>query len=307
MKKHAILHLAAAALAILIFAGCDPERFSQIVDIEIPPHESRLALNGRFAASDTSLSVLVAHSLGILDDADYRLLEDATVRLFFEGQLLHELPYNPLSLRYELALSQPLGAGPGLYRLEALAPGYPPVFAEQRMPRPIPIESLRVERDGAIDDSGRRADAVWVQFADPASEENYYAIELIYEALEVGPSGDTALLFSYPLFANTLDQIVQPGNEFQQLFSDKSFNGNRYTLNLYLYAGDISFEFPHSRLRARLWSLSRSSYLYDLSLRQHFETVDNPFAEPVTVHNNISGGYGIFGLRAAAEITAPLR
>jgi hypothetical protein len=308
MKKSLFIsRFAAAALALLTLAGCDPDRFSQIVDIDIPPHQSRLVLNARFAATDTILSALVSNSLGILDEAEYRRMEDATVRLFYEGQLFQELQYDPASVKFIAALSQGLGAGPGLYRLEAMAPGYDPVFAEQRMPRAVAIESLRVEKDGAIDDEGRKADGVKVQFSDPAGEENYYALELIYEALNIQPNGDTSILFYYPLYASTLDQIVQSGNEFQQLFTDKSFDGNRYTLNLYLYSGNIDFEYPNGRLRARLLSLSRSSYLYDLSLQQYFDTVDNPFAEPVTVHSNINGGYGIFGLRTAAEAVVMLR
>lgn len=296
-----IIKITILGIALALFSGCGPDSFSQVVEVDIPEHESRLALNARVSSLDTGITVLVAHSLGILDTSDYDFPEDATVRLFRDGELLGgDFFFSPDKLNYFLTLDEPLGAAPAFYRMEVSAPGYEAISGEQRMPVPVPIQVLRFERDGAIDDEGRRADGIEVQFSDPGGEENYYALEFFYEVSSVQPGGDT-LIFTNILYASTLDQIVQYGYQYEQLFTDKSFNGSSYTVSLYLYQGGIPEGVPGARLKARLYSLSRDAFLYDLSLRQYRDARDNPFAEPVTVHGNIEGGYGVFALSSVAE------
>lgn len=306
MKSITIINVMIIKVTILLMAlslltGCDSGNFSQIVEVDIPEHESRLVLNARVSSTDSSITALVANSLGILDTSAYDFPEDATVRLFRDGELLgSDFTFWQDQLKYFLALDEPLGAAPGLYRMEASAPGYEPVFAEQRMPVPVPVQSLRFERDGAVDGEGQRADGIEVQFTDPAGEDNYYALEFYYEISDVQPTGDT---FTYrnPIYASTLDQVIQFGYHYEQVFTDKSFNGSSYTVSLYAYSGAVPEGAPNTRLVARLYSLSRDAFLYDLSLQQYYDARDNPFAEPVTVHSNIEGGYGIFALSSAAE------
>lgn len=304
--KVIIIKVTTLSFLIALIAGCNPDNFRQVVEVDIPEHESRLVLNARISSLDIGITALVANSLGILDTSAYDIPEDATVRLFRDGELLgNDFSFMPGKLKYFLSLDEPLGTAPGLYRMDASTPGYEPIFAEQRMPVPVPIHSLRVERDGAIDDEGRRADGIEVQFSDPVGEENYYALEFYYEISEVQPGGDT-LTYRNPVYASTLDQVVQYGYHYEQVLTDKSFNGSSYTVSLYAYPGALPEGAPNARLVARLYSLSRDAFLYDLSLRQYYDALDNPFAEPVTVHSNVEGGYGIFALSSVAEAGVPL-
>ena len=48
---------------------------------------------------------------------------------------------------------------------------------------------------------------------------------------------------------------------------------------------------------AELSSISRDNYLFIKSEAASREARDNPFAEPVIVHNNIENGIGIFRAR----------
>lgn len=307
VKFHlAIIKITILGFALSLFPGCDPGNFSQIVEVDIPEHESRLVLNARFSSLDDELSALVANSLGILDTSAYDIPEGAAVRLFRDGELLGGgFSFSPDKLKYSLSLGEPLGTAQALYRMEVSAPPYGPISAEQRMPAPVPIQSLRFERDGAVDGEGRRADGIEIQFADPAEEENYYALEFLFEVSEAQPGGDT-LYYTIPVYARTLDQVVQHGYTYEQVFTDKSFAGSSYTVSLYVYDGALPEGVPGARLRARLYSLSRDAFLYDLSLRQYGDALDNPFAEPVTVHGNIEGGYGVFALSSVAEASIVL-
>ncbi|MCB0564433.1 MAG: DUF4249 domain-containing protein [Phaeodactylibacter sp.] len=304
--KVIIIKVTISGLFLFLFTGCDSDNFSQIVEVDIPEHESRLVLNARVSSLDTGVTALVANSLGILDTSAYYIPEDATVRLFRDGELLgNDFSFMQPKLKYFLALDEPLGTAPALYQMEVSAPGYDPISAEQYMPVPTPIHSLKFERNGAIDDEGRRADGIEVQLTDPADEENYYALEFFYEISEGQPGGDT-ITYSNPVYASTLDQIVQYGYHYEQLFTDKSFNGSSYTVSLYTYEGTLPEGASNTRLVARLYSLSRDAFLYDLSLRQYYDAQDNPFAEPVTVHSNIEGGYGVFALSSVTEMSVPV-
>lgn len=303
ISKKAIV--AMIALGPLLFTACDPDNFSQVVDIDIPEHDPKLVLNARFDDQAHSLSVLLSNSLGILDTAQYSLFPQATVRLFADDVLAGEFQFDPNASKFITLLDVPLSNSGGLYRLEASTPGFGPVFAEQRMPVPVEIESVVLERDGAVSEEGEKADEIKIQFTDPAGQDNYYAVRVEYLARTVVQPGDT-VEYSYPLYTSTLDQVVRSGNEFDHLFPGQSFDGTRYTLSLYSEGG-IDFDDPNGRVKAYLYSLTREGYLYDLSLSQYFDTVDNPFAEPATVFSNIEGGYGAFTLRAIAEKEVPVQ
>lgn len=292
-------------LAAVLLTACDPENFSQVVEVEIPEHEPRLVLNARFDSRAQGLDALVSNSLGILDTAQYSVFPEASVRLYIDGALFRDFQFEPEKALFFASLDEPLGNQPGLYRLEASTPGLGSVYAEQRMPRLVEIESVKVEKEGAVSGEGEKADEIKIQFTDPAGEDNYYAVRVDFLTKISFQPGDT-VEYVYPLFTSTLDQIVQQGREYDHLFSGQSFDGNRYTLSLYAEYG-IDFDDPNARVKVYLFSLSREAYLYDLSLKQYSDTADNPFAEPVTVFSNIEGGYGIFTLRITAELEAPVQ
>ena len=73
-------------------------------------------------------------------------------------------------------------------------------------------------------------------------------------------------------------------------FSDELFNGNIYNYTLEVewntQSGNILF--------ANLYSIDRSLYLLNQSLRKYNQNFGNPFAQPVNVYSNIENGYGIF-------------
>lgn len=305
MMIRKIVNIKIAILAAMLLTACDPENFSQVVEVEIPEHEPKLVLNARFDSRAQGLDALVSNSLGILDTAQYSVFPEASVRLYIDGALFKDFQFEPEKALFFASLDEPLGNQAGLYRLEASAPGLGSVYAEQRMPRQVEIASVKVEKEGAVSEGGEKADEIQIQFTDPAGEDNYYAVRVDFLTKISFQPGDT-VEYIYPLFTSTLDQIVQQGREYEHLFSGQSFDGNRYTLSLYTEYG-IDFGDPNARVRVYLFSLSREAYLYDLSLRQYSDTADNPFAEPVTVFSNIEGGYGIFALRSATEFEAPVQ
>jgi len=47
-------------------------------------------------------------------------------------------------------------------------------------------------------------------------------------------------------------------------------------------------------LTAAPFRLTEDAYRYGISQEAFINARDNPFAEPVNIHNNVTGGYGYF-------------
>ena len=76
------------------------------------------------------------------------------------------------------------------------------------------------------------------------------------------------------------------------ILSDETFNGKEYkiAINIREYQDEADYLIV-------LWrNISRDLYLYTRSTSSRNEELEG-FSEPVSIHNNVSNGLGIFGLR----------
>ncbi len=86
------------------------------------------------------------------------------------------------------------------------------------------------------------------------------------------------------------------------VLKDDSFDGKKYTWRV----GQFHSGQTNGKIRVELVSISRDKYLFQRSVRLNQDADDNPFAEPVIIHNNITDGYGIFSAEAASEVVIEL-
>lgn len=293
MKKQFFRFLLPLVLpAMLVYSSCDEDSFSQVVEIDIPPHESLPVLVSGLNAGDTLVSVLISRSKGVLEAGPYELPSDAVVRLLRNGQELARPVFNPASKHYEIRLAEPLPAGDASYRIEAQLTGSALVFAEQEMPRPPAVAHMELRKRGTVTAGGSRADEIIIDIDDPAGEENYYRIEISELFGFVESPGDT-IFSEWPRDLETNDPNLYSGGNSSMVISDGPFNGRRYRIRVSTYPLEED-EQSISRYRVRVFQISRDAFLYERTLYQFNEARGNPFAEPVTVHSNIRGGYGIF-------------
>lgn len=274
-------------LAVLFGANSCEDSFSQVVEIDLPPHTPLIAVKGFFVEPGFG-NMLVADSKGILENRAFNILKDATVIIDaganqFTGEFQDQaqLFYFQDIIDFESTSS---------LSLTIEAPGYESVTAEALVPQLIEIAGVWWEEDGGIDLEGYVADLFSIEFDDPSGE-NYYSLEANYnQSYEyVDQNGDTMYQDNTNrvyLFSND-PLLFQTSNGL--LFSDASFDGKTAQLEA---LGDI-YNKPDS-ITVILNSISRDAYLYERSLELFRQNDGNPFAEPVTVHSNIEGGYGIF-------------
>ncbi|RME09348.1 MAG: DUF4249 domain-containing protein [Bacteroidetes bacterium] len=273
-------------LVAISFSACAGEDFFEAtVDIETPPHKPALAVTANFAAGDTTLRIYLTHSLDILSQTDAEPIPDADVEIFKDGTSLGKALYFSDKL-YKLPLVQALPAEMATYELKISAPGFDPVQASQVMPPPVPIISATFEIDGAIDDDGERVDELTIEFEDPAGVENYYSV-FAYVVFDDQYTEEFSL--------GSLDPITEEGMD-DYLLKDVTFDGKRYEWRLKAYR---FFELTDDvKMYVVLRSITADQYFFSRSVSLSYDTDDNPFAEPVIIHNNIEGGYGIFSLES---------
>ncbi|MBX2872444.1 MAG: DUF4249 domain-containing protein [Saprospiraceae bacterium] len=284
-------------LILLGFANlsCDEDSFSQVVTIDIPAHESALAVKALFQQSETELEVFLANSLGIIDKTDFDLQQDALVELFEDGQLIQTFQYDPARLSFIAKLDNGFGKAGASYRIQLSAEQYPIAQAIQAMPAAVPLISGQLKPGGAISEDGERVDAIELEFQDPIGEENYYGISATEKFTYF--DGVDSVSYRSSTYLDSNDPLISFAGDGILIVSDKAFNGKKYKLLLYTYENSTA-----DGITIQFLSMTKDMFLYYRSLDDYYEAKDNPFAEPVNVHSNIESGHGIFGVASQVEI-----
>lgn len=285
-----------SAFAVLTFSSCDEGSFSQVVTIEIPEHDPLpVVLLQVEAGQDRPLSALVSNSKSILDpESTYKIPEDADLKLYRNGNLYADLDYLDDVLRYQYFSSEsfPTTAGE-TWRLEASIPEFNAVSIEQVMPAKAIITDATYEEEGTIDSEGFRVDELIVDVEDPEPGKiNYYGLALRQIYVTIDTNGDTTQVSSGSVYLDSNDPLLSYSDRYGLLFTDEGFANNEYQLRTYTYYSldeDVVLEVV-------VYQLTEDAWLYARSLEQYQNSIDNPFAEPVTVHSNVEGGFGVFTL-----------
>ena len=171
-----------------LLMSCGEDFFDSITEIEVPEHEPQLVIRANFNPTfgeKYGYYVQLNHTLGILDTAAYKVVEDATVTL---------LEDNEIKATFETSGSRSNGWYSSVattllteknYTLKAVSPTYGSIESTQQLPNKIQIIAATYEADAAVDRYGDRGDEVTIQFQDPSGEENYYRINMLNFSIEI--------------------------------------------------------------------------------------------------------------------------
>ncbi len=93
---------------------------------------------------------------------------------------------------------------------------------------------------------------------------------------------------------------IIPGGIYQACFFDsKTIPGNNCTFKIKV---NINRLYNYTKpIRITLNSLPKEFYTYEKSYHTYFETIFDPFSEPVYLRGNIKGGYGIFTINSISN------
>ena len=300
IRHRLLLVLLAATLA----AGCET-----VVDVPPPEHTPQLVVQS-FFAGDSIWSARVTHTVPYLSEERPGFVDDATVEVWEGGRPL-VTPTRVDSGTYVAIGPVPDPERP--YTLRVEAPGYPSVEGTDRLPAAPPVAALR---DTTLMPSGpdalRRLTRVRLTL-DDAPGPDYYGLMVVQalwrerrstgEREPLPPSLFTFLSSEPVLGEGELDFLDTDQSRYRHaFFTDGLFDGTTYTLDFDLVYGapDPEAEVVVRRAFAVVvLTVSEDFYRYWQTSDRQERTNENPFAEPLRVHSNLEGGFGIFaGYRA---------
>lgn len=298
-----------AVLALI--AGCET-----IVEVDAPPHDPKIVAHGFFGA-DSLWMVQVSTSVAHTSRSDPTLVTDAQVEILQHGERVQFLApadsglYTAHGLRSDSASS---------YTLRVSVPGYESVEGSDRLPREAQVVSFA---DTSVTDAnGLRAVELRLEIDDPGSEKNYYGLFVVQGAARVDAAAGSVqpippTLKTYesddPVLESVLSEYLDP--EMRQyrtaFFNDETFDGVRKAIDFRLTyrPPDMAEQVQTLRTFAVvLLSASEHLYRYWSTADRQLAGNENPFAEPVRVHSNMSNELGIFaGFRYRALPVGPPR
>ncbi len=285
-----------------------------VVELDIPPHEPQLVLNGILDA-DTNINITLTHSLGAFEQGAFSQVEGAQVALYKEdvfvaslyADTINRIMYNyyddsgidSISLYAYTANYQP--TVDANYRIAASHPDYPSVTANTYIPQDIELYNV-------IIDSLSNTDYIRVSFSfiDDPSKENYYRIIALGNCSkswvnEYGEQELYAIDGPIELLSNdpSLESEGIPFDAYtfsgvEALFSDVLFDGQEK---------NMSFDMPTDILKwgdcdtiaLQLTVFSEDSYNYFNTLSAHSSQGQTGIfgGEIIPVYSNVEGGLGV--------------
>ncbi|MFL2573617.1 MAG: DUF4249 family protein, partial [Flavobacteriales bacterium] len=175
-------------ITILLMFSLSCSDMETIVDLEIPPHESMLVLNGRLD-TDKEIKVLLSNSVGAFDNNRPAMVNDANITLFEDGVNLGNLeidlnnyiaPYvndgnwqtwDTLVMNYYKINYVP--KKDKTYRLEVQHPNYNSISASTYIPDDIELYNIEIDSS----DNGERINFEF-SFDDDVNIENFYSLSI---------------------------------------------------------------------------------------------------------------------------------
>lgn len=131
---------------------------------------------------------------------------------------------------------------------------------------------------------------------DNKATETFYSVKMFYfaDAVPYPHEGDTLYTDKIHFNINADNMIKTYKFNEGYIFSNENFtNGNDdYILliedGLYVKRPDFN------KVYLEIKSISKDYYLYQKTMIEYYQAIDNPFSEPAKVYGNINKGYGIF-------------
>lgn len=290
---------------LALLAGAALTACETVVEVDPPSHEPTLVAQG-FFSPDSLWVVQVSHTVPYTSAEAPQPIENATVEIWADSQLIAR----PVRSDTGTYAATGVGAVQGqTYTLKASAPGYTPTEGHDILPPPPPIVSVQETQIEPTDStSRRRLTQVDITLNDPAGEANYYGLLVVQVRWREDRQTGQVTPLPPSLFIFESNDIAFGESEFDFLDTDKTvyreafftdglFNGSTYTLDF-----DVQYDEPspdasiavQRALGVVLLSVTEDFYRYWETASDQILVNDNPFAEPLRVHSNMTNGFGVF-------------
>ena len=294
----------------LLLISCDMET---VIDLDIPPHEPVLVLNG-LLDTDTNARVVISHSVGAFSNTVPSFINNANVLLYKGDQFIDSLlpdminlihvhytddNYNTGSLPMYYYKSDYIPEKNTTYRVDVGHSDYTSISAETFIPDDMALYNI----DTAFNEYNIR---LRFTFDDDPNKQNYYRLKLSssckweYE----GEKGDEdfnplCMMSNDPSFGSggPSGEYAFVGNNIT--FSDDLFNGQQKTISLDIDICKFDDEFDEKitcdTIIIEFATFGGDTYSYYTSLGDHSEKGELGLfgGEVIPVYSNVENGLGV--------------
>ena len=306
-----IYHLLIVSILLLSCFAC--ETTEKIDDFPLRP--SKLVVNC-FFDSDSIWEFQVSKSLSVLDNADIKLINNATIKLFKDSELIETITEQSDDGWYKSVNNLPeIGND---YSIEVTSPDFKSkLFATDYAPVAIPVNNVSItitdsmfwdnyNYDNIMYSTGNIKGNFDITISDPVNTENYYQLSIFSfdTVYKYWDESSEYHITKRELSISSDDPSVENDRDYNSnlIFTDLFFDGKNYKLK-------VDFEDWNARTEKQYYielvSFSKSGYLYRKSNDAYDQSQNDPFAEPVMIYCNIENGYGIFSGYSTNIFAAP--
>ena len=294
-------------ICMLTFSSCD-----SITGVEIPEKPEVLVVSG-FFNPDSAFSVRITRSRHISDSRiflDDRAIENATVSLFQGDDLVDIVPFVDNSAASGLTRSDRgryrsdfIPAAGVVYTLQVEALRFEPVSTTSAIPSAVPILSLFVDENILEIDKHSSAARMRITFEDPPGED-FYLLQAFTriedeETFDLSPH---SVMFRLVEEGDIVDEVIdgEPAySDFGKLsiyFDDRAFDGTIAEQEFFVGQGLRSVLACNENVTSYivLKHITREHFEFGTRFQIQEKIEGDPFAEPVQLPSNISGGLGLF-------------
>lgn len=300
MKKTLII-----AVTALLWAGCEKE-----IAIDLDYQEPHVVVKAAGTALEP-LTVNITKSKPVFglhtEGEGFPHVTDATVTLTVNGGA----PLTATGVENNYTFGYLPTPGDSL-KLRVEVPGFDPITAADAVPLMANISEPTMDSTG--EQWGYPEYTVRFTLDDPAGEGNYYSVRLfsVSHYHEGGSTFDDTSYLSFScndilLTSNDITTILNYGPEetdrfdgFELFFTDESIDGRQHNIELKFF----SYGYSETDYYLEVDTYTRDMYLY----RQTMDNSMNDLAEvmgylsePVQIHSNLEGGWGIFAFRTMCK------
>lgn len=294
---------------LVVLAGCE-----KTVSVDIPQRPPRLVING-WLEKDVPVEVMVGKSRNVLDPSnpwssniESYVVKNAVPVMYENNVAIDTLVYDPASFKYRSASGKSLQEGKN-YTIKVTAPGFEAVEAHTTVPSQSVINSVTRTKEARTTSDGNKQDEILIVLDDP-QETNFYLVQFYH-----APYNSNS---NYPIYCvSTTDKDVEPIGENADplstdncydgeslLLKDVNFNGRQKVLRFFIDSYQLNdntgpggiIEKPY----VRVLRITEDYFKFVKSYNVHYNSSDNPFAEPSNVYSNVTNGYGSFSAYTVA-------
>ena len=279
-------------VTIVLFSSCGKDRFSVVIDADLPAYENQLVLHCFIKNTDTTLRVGLSRARPLLVvDQELGLINDGVVTLYQDGNKLFEFnPADNAILNYEYNNGNLFGLKSGSFEIRASAPGYPEISATQSFPSFVPITAIDFEKESYLSTEGMLYDKCEITFTDEPGVENFYELSIV-QADSSCINGRVSTDIKY-IESNDIRTRKSASNR-AILISDEGFDGETVRLIVGAKFGPSN----GNDLQVSWKCITKEQYLYSSSLLEFSNQEQfGSFGDPISIFSNVENGIGIFGL-----------